>query len=105
MVNEEEPGELTRLVQSLEEAHRRFATGTFLLWYPIKDARPVFAFRRELAELGLEKLLSVELIVKLPNGIGLAGCGMVILNPPFSLKEKLAVLLPFNRLPVPLLTL
>ena len=91
----EEPAELTRLVTSLLDAHRRFATGTVVLWYPIKDLRPVFAFRRELAELGLEKLLSVELIVKVPNGIGLAGCGLVILNPPFSLKDKLDLLLPF----------
>ena len=42
----EEPGELTRLAQGLGEAARRFATGTFVLWYPIKDARPVHAFRR-----------------------------------------------------------
>lgn len=91
----EEPGELSRLVVSLVEAHRRFATGTFVLWYPIKDARPVFAFRRELEDLGLEKLLSVELLVKAANGAGLAGCGLAILNPPFPLKEKLEVLLPF----------
>ena len=33
----EEQGELDRLVEGLGEAVRRFATGTFLLWYPIKD--------------------------------------------------------------------
>lgn len=91
----EEPGELSRLVQSLQEAHRRFATGTIVMWYPVKETRPVFAFRRELAGTGLEKLLSVELIVKAPDGIGLSGCGLVILNPPYSLKAKLECLVPF----------
>lgn len=91
----EEPGELARLSAALGDAVRRFATGTFVLWYPIKDARPVFAFRRELADRGFEKLLSVELLVKAPNGDGLAGCGLAILNPPYQLKEKLEVLLPF----------
>ena len=90
----EEPGELARLAQGLQEAARRFATGTFVLWYPVKDARTVFAFRREIAELGLEKLLSVELMIKAPGGTGLSGCGLIILNPPFSLKEKLDVLMP-----------
>jgi len=91
----EEPGELARLIAALADAVRRFATGTIMLWYPIKDTRPVFAFRRELVERGFEKLLNVELLVKAPNGDGLAGCGLAILNPPFQLKEKLDVLLPF----------
>ena len=91
----EEPGELSRLTVALQDAHRRFATGTFLLWYPIKDQRPVFAFRRELTGLGLEKLLSVELLIKPTTGEGLSGCGLVILNPPFQLKEKLDLLLPY----------
>ena len=91
----EEPGELSRLTVALQDAHRRFATGTFLLWYPIKDQRPVFAFRRELTGLGLEKLLSVELLIKPTTGEGLSGCGLVILNPPFQLKEKLELLLPY----------
>jgi 23S rRNA (adenine2030-N6)-methyltransferase len=91
----EEPGELARLVQGLMEAHRRFATGTVMLWYPIKDLRPIHAFRREITDLGLEKLLGAELLVEAARGDGLAGCGLIILNPPFTLKAKLDVLLPF----------
>jgi 23S rRNA (adenine2030-N6)-methyltransferase len=91
----EEPGELARLTAALTDAVRRFATGTFVLWYPIKDQRPVFAFRRELVERGFEKLLSVELIIKPTNTGGLAGCGLAILNPPYGLMEKLDILLPF----------
>jgi 23S rRNA (adenine2030-N6)-methyltransferase len=108
----EEPGELARLTQGLREAARRFATGTIILWYPIKDLRPVFAFRREVEELGLEKVLGVELLIRDPErdatrpppdqrsaagptGPGLAGCGLVILNPPFLLKATLDVLIPF----------
>lgn len=96
----EEPGELSRMVGALEDAVRRFATGTFVLWYPIKDQRAVFAFRRELVERGLAKLLSAELLVRAADGQGLAGSGLAILNPPFSLEPKLQVLLPFlaNRL-------
>lgn len=92
----EEPGELIRLIKALQDAHKRFATGTYVLWYPIKDQRPVFAFKREMAELGLPKLLEIELLIRRPSGGEyLIGCGMIVLNPPFTLKPKLDVLLPF----------
>ena len=52
----EVPGELERLVHGLKEVARRFATGTILLWYPIKDAQPIAAFRKEIADLGLAKV-------------------------------------------------
>ena len=45
----EEPGELERLVQGLKDAARRFAGGTILLWYPIKDLRAAVALRRQIA--------------------------------------------------------
>jgi 23S rRNA (adenine2030-N6)-methyltransferase len=92
----EEPGELARLTQALSEAQRRFATGIYILWYPIKDQRPVFAFKREVADLGLANILEIELLVARPNGgESLIGCGMLVWNPPYSLKAKLDVLLPY----------
>jgi 23S rRNA (adenine2030-N6)-methyltransferase len=92
----EDPGELRRLLQALQEAQRRFATGVYLLWYPIKDQRPVFAFKREVADLALPNMLEIELLVRRPcGGESLIGCGMIVWNPPFSLKAKLDVLLPF----------
>ena len=56
----EVPGELERLVQGLKEVARRFATGTILLWYPIKDVRQIAAFRKDVAELEFAKALAVE---------------------------------------------
>src|SRR5262249_52400804 len=35
----EQPGELGRMVAALTAAHRKWATGTYLAWYPIKDRR------------------------------------------------------------------
>ena len=95
----EEPREFERLVEALANAARRFATGTVLLWYPIKEERAAARFRRECGKLGLAKLFSAELLIRAANNPGeLAGTGLVILNPPFTLHEKLAVLLPFLAL-------
>ena len=92
----EEPGEFRRLVEALSSAHRRFATGTVILWYPIKDVKITRAFARDAAALGIPKLLSAELFVRTPRAEGeLPGTGLLILNPPFTLEEKLRALLPY----------
>lgn len=90
----EETGELDRLVDALDEGVRRFATGTFLLWYPIKEPGPVAAFRRRIAALGLPKILAVELIVRPAELEGLRGSGLVVVNAPFTLAAALEILLP-----------
>ena len=43
----EQPGEFARLVQGLAAAHRKWPTGIYLLWYPIKDQAEVAAFARK----------------------------------------------------------
>jgi 23S rRNA (adenine2030-N6)-methyltransferase len=92
----EEPGELARLAEGLAAAHRRFATGTVMLWYPIKDVRDARAFQRQIRSLAIEKLLIAELMIRAPGSPGtLNGTGIVISNPPFTLHDKLAALLPF----------
>jgi 23S rRNA (adenine2030-N6)-methyltransferase len=92
----EEPREFERLLDGLVAAHRRFATGTVMLWYPIKDRRAVDRFARDAAALGIPKLLSAELDVDTPDEEGpLVATGLLILNPPFTLEEKLKVLLPY----------
>lgn len=90
----EEPGEFQRMVAGLEAAHRRFATGIFMLWYPIKDLRAVDAFRRDVARLGLPKTLRVELDFAAVRSVdALSGSGLIIVNPPFTLADELRTVL------------
>lgn len=91
----EQAGELDRLVQGLQEGVRRFATGTYLLWYPIKDAKTVTAFRRKIGDLGLPKATAIELMVRGPDDeTRLNGAGLIAVNAPFMLAASLEVLLP-----------
>ncbi len=99
----EAPGEHDRLVEALEEGARRFATGIYLLWYPIKDVAQIRAFKRRLAATALPKLMCLELMVREPRDPRqLNGSGLVILNPPYELDAALAVLMPVlvNRLAI-----
>jgi len=90
----EEPGEFHRLAAGLGEAYRRFATGIFMLWYPIKDLRAVDGFRREIGALRLPKTLKVELdFAEVRRAGELSGSGLIIVNPPFTLADELRVVL------------
>lgn len=91
----EQPDEFTRLVDRFAAAHRKWPSGIYLLWYPVKQRREPDAFARRLAGLGIPKLLRVELAVAaLREADRLNGCGLVIANPPWGLDGELAVLLP-----------
>jgi 23S rRNA (adenine2030-N6)-methyltransferase len=91
----EQPGEFDRLAEGLADAHRKWATGTYLAWYPIKDRHEADAFARKLARAHIPKMLRVELTVA-PGGAPdkLAGSGLIVINPPWTLEGELALLLP-----------
>ena len=91
----EQPDEYSRLATGLATAHRKWATGIYLLWYPVKDATEAAAFIRKLGRLGIARMLRVELIVATGSEIsGLRGSGLVAVNPPWTLHDELRVLLP-----------
>jgi 23S rRNA (adenine2030-N6)-methyltransferase len=91
----EEPGELDRILTGLDNARRRFGGGVYLLWYPIKDPRPVARFHKAIAKVAPTGSLAIELLIRAPLDVDrLNGCGLVVLNPTFTLEADLGVLLP-----------
>jgi 23S rRNA (adenine2030-N6)-methyltransferase len=88
-------GEYDRLVAGLATAYRRFPGGTYCLWYPLKKGAPIRRFHEDLQALEIPKMLCTELAVKSDrDGTGLSGSGLVIVNPPFTLKADLHTILP-----------
>ncbi|MVA78824.1 23S rRNA (adenine(2030)-N(6))-methyltransferase RlmJ [Agrobacterium vitis] len=88
-------GEYERLVDGLARAYRRFSAGVYCLWYPIKKGAPIAAFHEALKETGIPKMLCAELSVKSDRDLtGLSGSGLIVVNPPFTLKDELHALLP-----------
>jgi 23S rRNA (adenine2030-N6)-methyltransferase len=91
----EQPGELNRLAEGLARAHRKWATGTYVAWYPIKDRQQTDAFARRLARTRIPKMLRAELVVAPGQATTrLNGTGLIIVNPPWTLEGELALLLP-----------
>ena len=91
----EETGELERMATGIAQGLQRFATGTYLAWYPIKDLKPVSRFHTALAALVVPKLLRIELMIERPSDPNrLNGCGLVVANPPYTLEGELEAVLP-----------
>ena len=87
--------EFARIVQGLREGYRRWATGHYVIWYPIKDRPPVDAFHEALKATGIARILAVELLLRpADDPRRLNGCGLVLVNPPWPLEDKLRALLP-----------
>ena len=94
----EEGVEFARLCDTLAQAHRKWASGLYLLWYPIKAREAPDALARRLRRLSVPKILRCELSIAPPRAEGaLAGSGLIIVNPPFPLERELRVILPVLR--------
>jgi 23S rRNA (adenine2030-N6)-methyltransferase len=79
------------VIGALREAHRRFATGVYLVWYPLLARRESRDLAHRLDSLGLGKWLHASLVVRAPSvEAALYGSGVFVLNPPWRLREALA---------------
>ena len=91
----EEPDELERLGGELLAALRKWPTGIYAGWYPVKDLGPVDALAARLDRESPRPGLRLELLVDDPRDpTRLNGSGLFVLNPPWSLKDEAELLLP-----------
>ncbi len=91
----EKTAEFGTLLDAVLRAHRRWPTGSYMLWYPLKDRTAVGRFANGLAGSGVKRVLQLHLTVGDPDAGPLAGCGLVLINPPFTLKAEAERLLPW----------
>lgn len=86
-----------RVIASLREAIGRFAEGVYLVWYPQVSKLEAAQLPKRLEALAPKGWLHARLTVQQPDqqGFGLAGSGMFVINPPFTLHDELLKVLPY----------
>ncbi|WP_022979701.1 23S rRNA (adenine(2030)-N(6))-methyltransferase RlmJ [Ideonella sp. B508-1] len=86
-----------KVVSSLRDAVQRFAEGVYMVWYPQVSRVEAVQLPKRLTALAPKGWLHVRLTVSQPDpqGFGLVGSGVFILNPPWTLHQELAAELPF----------
>jgi 23S rRNA (adenine2030-N6)-methyltransferase len=86
--------EFERLLAAFVAAHKRWPTGIYALWYPVKDLAAVDRFRAGLAAGGVRRLLRTELFVRARGDGGtFNGAGLIVCNPPWQFADALEPLL------------
>lgn len=91
----EQRDEFEQMAAATLAAWRKWPTGVYALWYPIKDARAVAALSAGLLAAGVRSALRLSLQVETPQPDGpLAATGLLLVNPPFGFADEARALLP-----------
>ena len=91
----EDRREFDALLEGFARAYAKWPTGTYLLWYPLKNKDQTDAFLQAMQAMTLPRLLHVALAVRgFTSGGPLYGSGMMIVNPPYVLPAYLRTVLP-----------
>jgi|SRR5438067_1024537 23S rRNA (adenine2030-N6)-methyltransferase len=91
----EDASEFARVGEAIEAALGKWASGIFLIWYPLKERAPADKLAKRLRSFAAVKILRAEIDVGGPdNADRLRACGLVVINPPWKLEGELRTLLP-----------
>ncbi|TBR11917.1 MAG: 23S rRNA (adenine(2030)-N(6))-methyltransferase RlmJ [Lysobacter sp.] len=92
---ENQMGEFDIALPALRDALGRFPQGTYALWYPIKLRRALQPVYRRAATLPAKSVLAAEVLVRKDDSpLRMNGSGLLIVNPPWKLDNRLRVVLP-----------
>jgi 23S rRNA (adenine2030-N6)-methyltransferase len=81
--------EWERLTAQVIAAARKWPTGCFMVWYPLKNPRQSDELAHAVADAGIASAIRLELIVDdLATAEKLAGCGLLVINPPWTLRSE-----------------
>ena len=86
-----------RVIASLRDAITRFADGVYVVWYPQVSKLEAAQLPKRLESLAPKSWLHLRMTVQEPDtqGFGLAGSGVFIFNPPYTLHDRMLVLMPY----------
>lgn len=84
------------VVQGIDQGYKRFATGTYALWYPVVLRQQIKRMISDLQNTGIRRILQIELAVRPDSDQrGMTASGMIVVNPPWKLAEQMTTVLPW----------
>ncbi|TPJ43464.1 23S rRNA (adenine(2030)-N(6))-methyltransferase RlmJ [Mesorhizobium sp. B2-5-13] len=85
----ERKDEPDQIAAALQAGNRRWATGIYAIWYPIKDAVLGDCIAAAATAAGFNSVLRTEFCPYRRDGVTLAGSGLIICNPPWRIDDRL----------------
>jgi len=85
-----------KAVSTIIQAYKKFATGTYILWYPVVKRQLIEQMKLSFSQSSIRNLLQVEFCQKADSDeYGMTGTGLFIVNPPWQLASQLEEILPY----------
>ena len=85
-----------KAVRTIVNAYKKFATGTYILWYPVVKRELVEQMQSAFTKSDVRNVLQVEYCQKADTQeYGMTGTGLFIVNPPWQLTKQLEEILPY----------
>jgi 23S rRNA (adenine2030-N6)-methyltransferase len=87
-----------KAVRTLVSAYKKFATGTYILWYPVVKRELVEQMQSAFTKSEVRNLTQVEYCQDADTEeYGMTGTGLFIVNPPWQLTSQLDEILPYLK--------
>ena len=84
------------VVDTLIQMHKRFATGTYALWYPVVDRTRNQHLELALKQSAIKNIQLFELGISADTAEkGMSSSGMIVINPPWTLQADMQETLPY----------
>lgn len=94
----EQTDERERITATLAAAHRKWAHGVTVIWYPLKDRATHHQWKGRLRRLGIPKFQTIEHWLYDADMPGIYnGAGLFVVNPPYAFTQTLPPLLEALR--------
>ncbi|KFA58071.1 rRNA methyltransferase [Gilliamella sp. wkB18] len=87
-----------KIPAALFEAYKRFATGVYLIWYPVVSRTQTEKMINGIIDLGIKRISQFELAIKPDNDQkGMTASGMIVINPPWKLYDQMQKIMPWLK--------
>tara|TARA_R110002050_G_scaffold22809_5_gene61971 strand:- start:178 stop:1035 length:858 start_codon:yes stop_codon:yes gene_type:complete len=87
-----------KAVDTIVKAYKKFATGTYILWYPVVKRKQVNTMEQAFIHSDVKNLLQLEFCLSPDTDeYGMTGTGLFIVNPPWQLSKQMTEVLPYLK--------
>lgn len=82
------------VTKTVIEAHKKFATGSYAIWYPVIERSRIHRMEKQLLNSCIKNIQRFELGITGDDSPGMTSSGMIVINPPWQLMATMQALLP-----------
>lgn len=90
----EKTDEFDKLAATLISAHKKWAHGVTVIWYPLKERPAIWRWHEQLVASGIKKIYLLEhVLYSSEHADRFNGSGVLVINPPFAFVQQAPALM------------